>query len=129
MPGERIRVVLCDDHAEYRLLIRLALEEDPRIRVVGEAEDGRRGVELIAQLRPDVCLLDLSMPELGGLEALPLIREGSPETKIIVLSGFSREGITASSAIDRDAHAYLEKGESLDGIRRAVLEAAEVIGG
>ena len=103
--------------------MRLTLEEDPRIEVVGEACDGQEGVTGVEQLQPDVVLLDLAMPVLDGFEAMPLILERSPGTTIVALSGFTAERM-AQLCIASGAHAYLEKGEDAAVIREAVLQAA-----
>ena len=88
-PNDAIRVVICDDVAALRTLMRSALEAEPDLIVVGEAGNAHRGVEVIARLQPDVVLLDLSMPGMDGLEAIPEIRERSPDSSIVVFSGFS----------------------------------------
>jgi DNA-binding NarL/FixJ family response regulator len=122
--GERaVRVFLVDDVGAFRALMRFTLEEDPRIQVVGEAADGREGIDGVERLKPDVVLLDLAMPVLDGFEAMPLIREASPGTTIVALSGFTAERM-AQLCIEQGAHAYLEKGEDATVIRGAVLDAA-----
>lgn len=118
-----IRVFLCDDVEAFRALMRFTLEEDPAIRIVGEAADGEAGVEGVAELKPDVVLLDLSMPELDGMEAIPVMLERSPKTQIVALSGFGAEKM-AEPVLARGAVAYLEKGEEIATIRAAVHEAA-----
>jgi DNA-binding NarL/FixJ family response regulator len=120
---DKIRVFLVDDVTELRLLVRLTLEEDPEIEVVGEASDGHAGVEGVAETQPDVVLLDLSMPELDGMEAIPAMRELSPRTRIVALSGFGADRM-AEPVLARGAHAYLEKGEEIAAIRAAVHDAA-----
>src|SRR5436190_23552830 len=82
-----ISVFLVDDIPELRELIKVGMDEDPDFQVVGEAGDGRSALEGIAETRPAAVLLDLSMPDMNGLEAIPLIREGDPDVAIIVLSG------------------------------------------
>jgi DNA-binding NarL/FixJ family response regulator len=118
-----IRVLLCDDAAGFRALMRYALEEDPVFAIVGEASDGRAGVEAVAALRPDVVLLDLSMPGGDGIDAIAAMRERSPESRIVALSGFAAEEM-AGAALARGAHAYLEKGADMATIRQAVRAAA-----
>jgi DNA-binding NarL/FixJ family response regulator len=118
-----VRVFLVDDVGAFRSLMRFTLEEDPRIRVVGEAADGEAGVAGVCELKPDVVLLDLAMPVLDGFEAMPLILERSPGTTIVALSGFTAERM-ASLCKASGAHAYIEKGEDAARIREAVLEAA-----
>ncbi|HEX2017166.1 MAG TPA: response regulator transcription factor [Solirubrobacteraceae bacterium] len=119
----KIRVFLCDDVPEFRALMRFALEDDEQLQVVGEAGDGQAAVEGVASTRPDVVLLDLSMPTCDGLEAIPRIRHVAPETAVIVLSGFGA-GRMAPQVLAAGAHGYIEKGESFAGIRRAVREVA-----
>jgi DNA-binding NarL/FixJ family response regulator len=121
---EPIRLFLCDDVVELRALMRIGMEEDERIDVVGEAGDALTGIAEIARLRPDVVLLDLSMPGLDGLEAIPRILAAAPETKIIVFSGFGAERME-DAALAQGALRYLEKGRPLDAVRAAVHEVAD----
>lgn len=103
------RVLLVDDVADLRFLLRVVLENDGAFQVVGEAGDGLAAVDLASRLAPDVILLDLSMPTMDGLEALPKLREVAPMSAIAVLSGFEGSRIGAStSALGADA--YFEKG-------------------
>lgn len=119
-----ISVVLCDDVSEMRKLLRYALETDPRMRVVGEAGDGREGARVIAELQPDVVLLDLSMPEMDGLETIPEISSSAPETAIVVFSGFAAERMR-DPALSSGADRYIEKGAPLDEIISTVREVAD----
>ena len=124
MPGSApISVFLCDDVQAFRSLMRFVLEEDSDIEVVGEAGDGRAGVDGVAAAQPDVVLLDLSMPVLDGLEAIPLMLDAAPGTRIVGLSGFTadrmRETMLAEGAV-----AYVEKGADLEEIARTVREVA-----
>ena len=122
MMGDRmVDVYLCDDVPELRQLLRIILEEDPGLRVVGESGDAQVGIEEIAELQPNVVLLDLSMPGMDGLEALPLIRRAAPGTSVIVFSGFT-EARMASLVLERGADRYIEKGEPLESVREAVRE-------
>ncbi len=123
-PDHPIRVFLCDDVKAFRALMRFVLEEDPDIRVVGEAADGRAGVDGVAREKPDVVLLDLSMPVLDGLEAIPLMLDVSPGTKIIGLSGFTADRM-AETMIAQGAVAYFEKGADLEDIARAVHDVGQ----
>jgi DNA-binding NarL/FixJ family response regulator len=118
-----IKVFLCDDVQAFRALIRFALEEDESIEVVGEAADGRAGIEGVAALQPDVVLLDLSMPLCDGLEAMPAMRERSPRSRVIALSGFTAERM-AAPMLEQGASAYLEKGADLEVIQATVREVA-----
>jgi DNA-binding NarL/FixJ family response regulator len=116
-----VGIYLCDDVPELRQLLRIILEEDPEFRVVGEAGDAETGIEEIAELQPEIVLLDLSMPGLDGLEALPLIRRAAPDTAVIVFSGFTEERM-ASLVLEQGAARYIEKGKPLEEVRRAVRE-------
>src|SRR5436190_6831768 len=84
--SSKVRVLLADDLADIRLVMRLLLEADGRAVVVGEASDGAEAVRLAGELRPDAVVLDLRMPGMDGVQALPLIREASPGTVVVALS-------------------------------------------
>lgn len=113
-------MVLVDDVAEYRLLLRIVLEQDGRFAVVAEAGDGSEAVRLAAEERPDLMLLDIAMPVLDGLQAIPQIRLASPETVIVALSGFARANLEAE-VLARGASAYLEKGDAPEVVVAALL--------
>jgi hypothetical protein len=119
-----ISIYLCDDVPELRALLRYGLEEDPTMRVVGEAGDALKGIDGVGELHPDVLLLDLSMPGMDGLEAIPRMREVSPDTAIVVFSGFGAERMR-EPALALGAVAYVEKGAPLETVREAIREAAE----
>lgn len=120
--GETITVCLCDDVREFRELMRFGLSDDPRIEVVGEASDGLEAIDVVGQTRPDVVLLDLSMPGKDGLEVIEELRERSPASRIVVLSGFAAARME-SVVLERGATRYLEKGTPLTDIREAIHEA------
>jgi DNA-binding NarL/FixJ family response regulator len=118
-----IRVVLVDDVPELRLLLRLTLEEDPEIEVVGEAANGREGVDVVRETAPDLVLLDLSMPDMDGLEAIPLMRTNAPNARVVVLSGHEA-GRVSLEALDQGASRYINKASGLDTITQIVHEVA-----
>src|SRR3954467_3205169 len=118
-PGTNIRVLLCDDVQAFRALIRYSLEEEDGIEVVGEAADGNEGVRQAADLQPDVVLLDLSMPECDGLEAIPAMRQRAPRSRIVALSGFTADRMSGP-VIASGARAYLEKGVELSEIAATI---------
>lgn len=114
------RVLLVDDAEDLRVLLRLAMMKSNGLTVVGEAADGVEAVQRATELQPDLVMLDLAMPRMDGLEALPLIRAAVPDVRVIVLSGFS-QGALADKAIEAGADHYVVKGGSI----RALLELAE----
>lgn len=86
-PGWKCRVVIIDDDGDIRALLRLFLERAGDFEVVGEGGNGREGVEVASAVAPDQVLLDISMPVLDGLQALPLIKAALPEANIVMLTG------------------------------------------
>ena len=105
-----MRVVLADDVADIRALIRLAIERDGRFELVGEATNGREAVRLAEELAPDLVILDLAMPTMDGLQAIPEVRRHlGDDGRIVVLSGFEREKL-GPVAVETCADAYVEKG-------------------
>jgi DNA-binding NarL/FixJ family response regulator len=127
--AQTIRVLIVDDHAVVRQGLRtfLELQDDPAnlaIEVVGEAADGSQAVEQARRTQPDVVLLDLVMPVLGGIEALPRILEGSPRSRVIILTSFGEED-KLLPAIRAGAQGYLLKDipphELVQAVRSAYL--------
>ena len=116
------RVLLVDDAEDIRMLLRMAMKKHGGLTVVGEAADGVEAVQQASELRPDLVLLDLAMPRMDGLEALPLIRAAVPDVRVIVLSGFSHDAL-ADKAIEAGADHYVVKG----GSTRALLELVEAL--
>lgn len=94
-----IRVAIADDSEDIRVLVRAALTSYGDFEIVGEAGTGAEAVALVERLEPDVVVLDLSMPVMGGLAALPEIRRVSPDTRVVVFSGYNEDqfGANASS--------------------------------
>ncbi len=115
-----IRVLLADDHAVVREGLAAMIGRRPDMEVVAEAENGVRAVELARQHRPDVILMDLRMPQMGGVEALSAIRAEQPGARVIVLTTFDGDE-DIYRALQAGAQAYLLKDtprdELLDAIR------------
>ncbi|HEV1998201.1 MAG TPA: response regulator [Candidatus Dormibacteraeota bacterium] len=93
-----IRVLVADDSKDMRELVRASLQAYGDFEVVGEASTGAEAVELASSLDPEVVILDLSMPVMGGLAALPAIRAAAPDTRVVVLSAFNKEEFGAKAA-------------------------------
>lgn len=120
-----ITVFIADDVPELRELIRFGLEEDADFVVVGDAADGRGAIEGVELHAPHAVVLDLSMPEVDGFQAVLEIRSRRPEVAIIVLSGFAADRMRRR-VMKQGADGYVEKGAPMaqlrDLIRRAVAE-------
>lgn len=120
--SDRIRVLLVDDHAVVRRGLRGFFELLDDIEVVGEAEDGRRAVELVESLRPDVVLMDLLMPVLDGIAATAEIKERFADVEVVALTSFiEEERVTA--ALEAGATGYLLKDADADDVAVAVRRA------
>src|SRR3984957_4463123 len=103
-----IRIVLADDHTVMRSGLRLLLERQPNLEVVGEASDGKQAVEVAAAQKPDVVIMDIAMPHLNGVEAARQITQRNPQTAIAILSMHSDESYVIRS-LKAGARAYLLK--------------------
>lgn len=117
------RVVLVDDATDLRLLIGRLLERDGRFVVVAQAADGAEGVRAVAEHQPDLCLLDLSMPVMDGLEALPRIQAACPGTRVVILSGLDSDEMERT-AMQLGAVGYVEKGASFDRLADILVDVA-----
>jgi len=96
-------VLLCDDSLAMRTALRTLLEADSRFEIVGEAADGVEAVEQAGELLPNIVLLDVTMPRLTGVEALPRVLRQSPDSTVVLLTAFSREVIEKSTAMEIDS--------------------------
>lgn len=118
----RTRVLLADDHAVMRDGLRALLGTDPDVEVVGAVGNGREAVRLALELKPDVIIMDVSMPELNGIEAVGLLRERCPATRVLMLSMHS-DAEHVYRAFEAGAAGYLLKesaGEEVVAAVRAV---------
>lgn len=122
--GSRIRLVIADDHAVMREGLVSLLEDEPDLRVVAQASNGQEAVTLAIQYRPDIVLLDITMPDMNGLEAARRIVTEQPEIKILILTMHEEEAFFFE-ALRAGAAGYVLKGVSSDellGAIRAVYE-------
>ena len=127
---ETLRVLVVDDHEEFRHSLELLLGAMDDVEVVGRAGDGRRAVALALDLQPDVVVMDLHMPELNGVEATARIVQSSPHIAVLVLS-MMEDDDSVFAAVRAGARGYLLKGARRSEIRRAIeaVGAGEVIFG
>jgi DNA-binding NarL/FixJ family response regulator len=119
---DQISVVLVDDHDLFRGGLRDILQ-DEGLKVVGEAESGERAVEIVAELAPDVAVMDLNMPGIGGVEATRRIAADTPATRVLVLTITSDEE-TVMQAMVAGASGYLLKDASVDELTAGIRAAA-----
>jgi DNA-binding NarL/FixJ family response regulator len=123
MTGRTMRVIVADDHPLYREGLAMVLGSMPDVEVVGEAADGQEAVELAAALQPDVILMDLSMPRLGGVEATRRDLAEVPGVQVLVLS--MHEGAdSVLAALRAGARGYLVKGATKEQVARALHDVA-----
>lgn len=119
-----IRILLADDHAVVRNGFRRILEGQADMEVVGEASNGREAVEQVAGLQPDVAIMDVTMPELNGIEATRRIADSSPRTRVLALS-MHRDSVYVREILRAGARGYLLKDSSEDDLIAAVRSVAQ----
>lgn len=118
-----IRILIADDHLIVRQGLRLLLRMDPELVIVGEAADGAEAVRLARQLRPDLVLMDLLMPEMDGVAATAVIRGELPETEVLALTSVLEDrGVV--EVVRAGAIGYILKDVDTDELRRAIKAAA-----
>ena len=125
-PVGALRTLLVDDVEDLRALLRLLLQEDGRFDIVGEAANGEEAIETARSLQPDVVVLDLAMPIMDGLTALPALRDAAPGARIVVLSGLPIEEM-GPHAVDAGAVGYIEKGRDIPSLASDIFELAGVL--
>ena len=122
--SEHVRVLIADDHPVVRTGLRGMLEGQPDLEVVGEAGDGEEAVKLTERLSPDVVLMDLRMPGMGGVEATAEIKERMPDAHVLVLTTYDSSA-DILRAIEAGATGYLLKDAPREELFRAVKAAAQ----
>jgi NarL family two-component system response regulator LiaR len=122
MTADKIRVLVVDDHNMVRKGLIILLENFDDFEVVGDAGDGQTGVMLAQRYKPDIVLMDMSMPGMDGVNATQLIRESCPDTQVIALTSFSDDA-TIQNALKAGAISYLMKNVSVDELAQAVRKA------
>lgn len=120
---QKLTLLLADDHRLLRSGLKLLLQRNPDMLVVGESEDGEQTIRLFEQLQPDILLLDLSMPNMGGIECLKEIKSRYPEARVIVLTMHEDENYI-KRAMQAGASAYVHKSAADTDLFKAI-EAVE----
>ncbi|WP_131768576.1 response regulator transcription factor [Candidatus Protofrankia californiensis] len=112
---DAVRVVVADDADGVRDLVCLLLDMEPDFVVVGQARDGAEAIEIVSCTEPDLVLLDVAMPVMDGLAALPMIRRRAPQARVVIFTGFSEQAL-GEQASALGAHALIEKGLAVDSL-------------
>ena len=122
-----VRAVVVDDVDDMRQLLRLLLEREGHFTVVAEAENGQSGVTAVLAHRPDLVLLDVTMPVMDGIRALKLIRSQVPSAVVVMLSSWETSSTQAMTCTALGAHGYLRKDKHIQQVPdelRAIVHAA-----
>lgn len=127
--GRRCRVLIADDHAIVRDAVRLILEAIGGVELVGEAGDGIAAIALVKRLKPDLLLLDVAMPQAGGLAVIGEVRRWSPATRVAVLTGISRARTLAQLRVSGAVGLLLKSctPQELDLGLRQIIEGGEYV--
>ena len=123
-PDGRWRVVLVDDAVDLRALVVRLLERDGRFEVVGEAGDGQEAIATVAETEPDAVVLDLAMPVMDGLQALPRIRQAVPGVKVVILTGFDEASLSGDD-VYVNADGFVEKGVAFEHLCDTLARACD----
>lgn len=123
MPVTKIRVIFADDHELVRTGMRTLFQSTPDCVLVGEAGDGEQAIQLIAKHKPDVAILDISMPKLNGIEATRIVKEKHPNIKVLILTMYEDEGYV-NEMIRAGADGYVLKNADKKEILLAVRAVA-----
>jgi DNA-binding NarL/FixJ family response regulator len=119
-----VRILIADDHEVMRSGVRGTLQQQPGWEVCGEAADGRQAVELAGKLKPDVAVLDLTMPLLNGIEAARQVHEVSPQTEVLIFTVHESDQLIGE-IIAAGAHGYLNKADAATLLVAAVRALAQ----
>ncbi|MBW1939368.1 MAG: response regulator transcription factor [Deltaproteobacteria bacterium] len=118
-PDSKIRIVVVEDHRLFREGLRLILNGEKSFEIVGEAANGLQAIDLISGLKPDVVLLDITMPELSGIDIIPLIKQKSPGTKALMLTA-SKDETKIFKSLKAGARGYLTKNTTILELTKAI---------
>jgi DNA-binding NarL/FixJ family response regulator len=120
---KRIRILLADDHAVVRQGFKMILGAEPDMEIVGEAGNGREAVEQAEQLRPDIVVMDVAMPELNGIEATRRLAASMPHTRVIALS-MHKDSVYVREILRAGARGYLLKDSGASDLVSAIRAVA-----
>ncbi len=119
-----LKVLLVEDHKMVRLGLSLVFENSGDIKLIGEAEDGKKGVELALKLKPDVVLMDIGLPEMDGIQATTLIKKTNPDIKVLIFTSRESDDDVFDS-LSAGADGYIMKGANEEQMINAIKAVAE----
>jgi DNA-binding NarL/FixJ family response regulator len=119
-----IRVGIVDDNELVRRTLHTMLDCSPKLRVVAEAADGSAGLSLVELMQPDVVVMDISMPDMDGIEATRTITSRFPETKVVVLTMQNDDSVSSEAALQAGACRFLTKDCGRESLINAITECA-----
>ena len=125
-PSRTTRLLVVDDSDDIRLMLRLAVEERADVELVAEADNGEEAIALAGALRPDLLVLDVEMPVLDGISALPRLRQVAPDTRVVMLSALA-EPVYEERARAAGAVAYVHKSTPVTVLIDELLSAADLL--
>jgi DNA-binding NarL/FixJ family response regulator len=118
-----MRVLIVDDVAAVREALRLLLSDEPSVEVIGEAGDGEEALRMVERLQPDLVLMDMEMPRMGGLAAMRQIRSRPHPPRLVAMSIYGASDALRAGALEAGAEAYVEKGATLAEVVGALRAA------
>ena len=119
-----VTIVIADDHAAVRKSLRLLMECDPGVKLIGEAADGLEAIRAVHALRPDLLLLDIKMPQMSGLEVLQYLRNEKDPVAILIVSNHS-ETLYVEAALRLGANGFVSKTSGIDVLLAAIRAIGE----
>jgi DNA-binding NarL/FixJ family response regulator len=120
----RLKILVADDHEVMRTGVRALIEQEPEWQVCGTATNGQEAVDAARKLKPDVVILDMTMPELDGLEALREIKRALPNTEVVIFSAYHSEEVI-EQLFDAGAKSYVQKSDASRHLVAAIKSLAE----
>lgn len=116
---KKLKIIIADDHTTIRQGVKAVIESQKTWELCGEATDGRSAVELALKFKPDIAVLDITMPELNGLEATRVLTTKSPDTKVLILTMHDSESL-AEEVLQAGARGYLLKSDAVELLPKAI---------
>lgn len=120
----RLRILIADDHEVMRTGVRALVEQEPEWQVCGTATNGQEAVDAARKIKPDVVILDMTMPELDGLEALREIKRALPNTEVVIFSAYHSEEVIGQ-LFEAGAKSYVQKSDASRHLVTAIKSLAE----